>query len=106
MDATTTEIDLAAAVIAVLRSHKAELRAAGIRHLSLYGSVARNDATVRSDVDLAVDLDPHTPVGLFALAALERRLGELLGKPVDLLPEPTEKQRLQAAIDRDRRIVF
>ena len=103
---STTTIDMGERVIATLRAHEAELRRAGIRHLSLFGSVARGDAEVDSDVDLAAELDPDARIGLFALAALERRLAELVGRPVDLLPEPVEKPRLRANIDRDRRRAF
>jgi predicted nucleotidyltransferase len=93
-------------VIGILRANEAELRRAGIRHLSVFGSVARGDAEANSDVDLAAELDPDARIGLFALSALERRLVELVGRPVDLLPEPVEKPRLQANIDRDRRRAF
>ena len=103
---TTTTTDLAEGVIATLRAHEAELRAAGITGLSVFGSVARGDAEAGSDVDLVAELDPAARIGLFALVALERRLAELLGRPVDLLPEPVEKQRLRAKIDRDRRRAF
>jgi predicted nucleotidyltransferase len=103
---TTTASDLAQYVIATLRAHEAELRAAGILHLSLFGSVARGDAEFDSDVDLAAELDPSAGIGLFGLASLERRLAELLGRKVDLLPEPVEKQRLRANIDRDRSRAF
>jgi uncharacterized protein len=103
---TTTTPDLAEHVIAVLRAHEAELRQAGIRRLSLFGSVARGDAETDSDVDLAAELDPEAGIGLFALGALERRLAELVGRKVDLLPEPVEKLRLRADIDRDRRRAF
>lgn len=103
---TTTTTDLAEHVIATLQAHEAELRQAGIRHLSLFGSVARGDAEADSDVDLAAELAPEACVGLFALGALERRLTELVGRSVDLLPEPIEKPRLRANIDRDRRRAF
>jgi len=93
-------------VVAVLRAHEGELRAAGIRRLSLFGSVARGDAGAASDIDLAAELDPAARLDLFRLTALERRIGELLGRQVDLLPEPAEKARLQAQIDRDRRVAF
>lgn len=105
MDAAGTT-DLAERVITTLRAHEAELRAAGIRRLSLFGSVARGDNEADSDVDLAAELDPAAKIGLFRLSALERRLAELLSCPVDLQPEPVEKQRLQANIDRDRRRAF
>jgi len=103
---TTTASDLAEHVIATLRAHEAELRQAGICRLSLFGSVARGDARADSDVDLAAEMDPEAGVGLFALGALERRLAELVGRKVDLLPEPVEKQRLRVSIDRDRRRAF
>jgi predicted nucleotidyltransferase len=103
---TTTTADLAEHVIATLRAHETELRQAGIRCLSLFGSVARDDADVDSDVDLAAELDPEARIGLFALGALERRLAELLGRKVDLLAEPIETDRLRANVDRDRRRAF
>ncbi len=105
MDATTTT-ELADRVIATLRAHQTELRAAGIASLSVFGSVARGDAEEGSDVDLAAELDPAACMDLFRLVALERRIAELLDRAVDLLPEPVEKQRLQANIDRDRRRAF
>ena len=105
MDSTTTT-DPAERVITTLRAHEAELRAAGICHLSLFGSVARGDDEADSDVDLAAELDPEARIGLFALAALERRLSDLIGRPVDLLPEPIEKPHLRVSIERDRRRAF
>jgi uncharacterized protein len=103
---TTTTTGLAEHVIATLQAHETELRRVGILHLSLFGSVARSDAEASSDVDLAAELDPEARIGLFALGALERRLAELVGRKVDLLPEPAEKTRLRANIDRDRRRAF
>ena len=96
----------AESVIATLRAHEAELRAAGIKRLSLFGSVARGEAGPDSDVDLAVELDPAAHVSLFDLVSLDRRVGELLGRRAELLPEPVEKPRLRANIERDRRYVF
>ncbi len=103
---STTTVNLAEHVVATLRAHEAELRRAGIRRLSLFGSVARGDAEADSDVDLAAELDPNAGIGLFALAALERRLSELLGRRVDLLPEPVERARLRVNIERDRMRAF
>jgi predicted nucleotidyltransferase len=103
---TTDKQDTAERIVATLQTHAADLRAAGIRHLSLFGSFARGDAGPDSDVDLAVELDPAARIDLFRLTALERRLAELLGRQVDLVPEPVEKPRLQARIDRDRQLAF
>ena len=93
-------------VVATLRAHEAELRQAGLRSLSLFGSVARGETETDSDIDLAAEFDPAARMDLLQLTALERRIAELLGRPVDLLPEPVEKHRLQDQINRDRRRAF
>ncbi len=50
-------------VLAILRAHKPELRAAGVEHLRLFGSVARGDQTTESDVDVALELYPDAKLG-------------------------------------------
>ncbi len=97
---------LAHRIIEVLRTHESELRRAGVRHLSLFGSIARGDGDATSDIDLAAEFDPAAQMDLFRLHALEQRMTEMLGRRVDLLPEPVEKPRLRASIDRDRRRAF
>ncbi len=103
---TSVATNLAEQVIATLRTHEAELREDGICRLSLFGSIARGDAEPDSDVDLAAELEPAARIGLIGLVALEWRLAGLLGRPVDLLPEPVEKARLRTNIERDRRLAF
>jgi uncharacterized protein len=93
-------------VIATLRAHETELRQAGLRSLSLFGSVARGETEADSDIDLAAEFDPAVRMDLLQLSALERRIAELVGRPVDLLPEPVEKRRLQDQINQDRRRAF
>ena len=93
-------------LVAILRAHEGELREAGIRALSLFGSVARGEQGPSSDVDTSVQLDPEAHVGLFRLVALQSRLNTLLGRAVQLLPEPFESSRLQANLDTDRQRVF
>src|SRR5260221_12030835 len=82
-------------VIATLRAHESELRKSGLRSLSLFGSLARGEAEIGSDIDLAAEFDPAARMDLLRLAALERRLAGILGRPVDLLPAPLEKRPLE-----------
>jgi predicted nucleotidyltransferase len=103
---TTTASNLAEHVIATLRAHEAELRQAGIRRLSLFGSVARGDAEADSDVDLVAEFDPAAEMDLIRLVGLERRIAETLGRPVEILAEPVENPRLRANVERDRLIAF
>ncbi|MET0397740.1 MAG: nucleotidyltransferase family protein [Longimicrobiaceae bacterium] len=56
----------------------------GIRRLRLFGSVLRDDFRPDSDVDVLVEFEPGTTVGLITLAALELELGGIIGRKVDL----------------------
>jgi predicted nucleotidyltransferase len=97
-------------ILAELRAHKAELKAAGIEKISIFGSLARSDATDSSDVDVVIRLSPESSAGGFAyfgrLEALTQRLQEILGCPVDIVTEPVCKQRLRRIIERDATIAF
>jgi predicted nucleotidyltransferase len=79
-------------VITKLREHEPELKAAGIVHLRLHGSLARGTATASSDVDLIAEFDAKKHLSLLDMVGLENRLSDLLGVPVDLSPEHTLKQ--------------
>jgi predicted nucleotidyltransferase/DNA-binding XRE family transcriptional regulator len=61
----------------------------GARNARVFGSVARGEDTMNSDVDLLVDLD--NGVGVVSLAGLRRELTELLGAAVDVVPASTLK---------------
>jgi len=70
-------------VLQTLKQKNAELITKfGVKSLQLFGSVARDDATSTSDVDLLVEF--NRPVGYFGLFALQDYLEKLLGCPVDL----------------------
>jgi hypothetical protein len=55
----------------------------GIRKLALFGSVLRDDFTPQSDVDILVEFEPNTKLGL-RFFDVEQELSELLGRKVDL----------------------
>jgi predicted nucleotidyltransferase len=95
-----------AQIIARLRGHQRELRAAGVLRLSLFGSVARGEAGPDSDVDVVVKLDPRHPVDLFQFYRLADRLESVLNAKVDLVCEPIERPTLRERVERDRAHVF
>lgn len=69
----------------------------GARHIRVFGSVARGEEQPDSDVDFLVDF----PVGydLFnQRLPLTDRLAELLGRPVDLVPEHELNRHLREAV--------
>jgi predicted nucleotidyltransferase len=88
-------------VVKTLRLHEPELRASGIVHLRLFGSVARGEESSRSDVDLMADLDRSKRLSLVGMAHLENRLSDLLGAKVDLSPAGTMKETVRARAVRE-----
>jgi predicted nucleotidyltransferase len=84
-------------VIRKLNQRRADLRERyGVKSLALFGSVARDEATPASDVDLLVEF--NRPVGLFGLFALQDYLESLLGCPVDLGTPDSLKPRIRARV--------
>ncbi|HQP89310.1 MAG TPA: nucleotidyltransferase family protein [Thermoanaerobaculia bacterium] len=56
----------------------------GLRRLSLFGSVLRDDFRPDSDVDVLVEFRQGVRAGYLTMAAMERELSQLLGRRVDL----------------------
>ena len=93
-------------VIATLREHEPELKAAGIVHLRLHGSVARGEAAAASDVDLIAEFDARRRLSLLDMVALERRLTQLLGVRVDLSPAKMLKEAVRKKAEHEAVLAF
>ncbi|MDO5633525.1 MAG: nucleotidyltransferase domain-containing protein [Micrococcus sp.] len=63
------------------------IRDAGGGDVRVFGSVARGDDHVDSDIDLLFRM--NQPLSLMTLSRLESSLAVLLGSRVDLVPEST-----------------
>lgn len=74
-----------------VRAHAGDIRRlvaqAGGSNVRVFGSLATGEDHEGSDVDLVFTM--HTPMSLMRLGALERQLSELVGLPVDLVPDAT-----------------
>lgn len=68
----------------IIASHREELQAYSVKSLAIFGSVARDEATDASDVDLLVEFEDGKPVGLFTFIRLTHFLQDILGCRVDL----------------------
>jgi len=86
----------------LLRQHRGELSKLGVAHLSLYGSVARDQADEQSDVDVIVDTSDGQAPGLFLLARITDELERILGRPVDVI----SRRGLDHAKALKRRVAF
>ncbi len=88
-------------VIAILRGHENELRAAGVAHLSLFGSTARGDQRPDSDVDLLAAFDNTRRISLLAVAGIEQQISRMLGRSVELVEEGTLKPRVRERVEAE-----
>jgi predicted nucleotidyltransferase len=67
-----------------------------ISALSVFGSVARDEARADSDVDILVEF--NQPVGLFQFIELQQRLEAVLGCKVDLGTLRSLKPRIKEQV--------
>jgi hypothetical protein len=83
-----------------LRLQADHLRARGVVHLALFGSLARGEATPDSDIDIVVDIDPGRRFSLLDQADLRLFFGDLLEREADVVIRedlrPAFRQRIAA----------
>jgi predicted nucleotidyltransferase len=96
-----------ALIIAKLREHEPELKAAGVEHLFLHGSYARGTALRElSDVDLIAEFDTAREYSLLDRVRLENRLADMLGVKVDLAPARMLKDDVRERAAREAVLAF
>lgn len=102
--------ELRSEVLRTLRALEPELRAEGVRHVSVFGSVARGEDILASDVDLALDLAPGAAPTGFQFTAyvdrLKRRLAAALSRNVDIVILPARRRELKEALSREAILAF
>ena len=67
-----------------------------VREVSLFGSLARQNATPSSDIDLLVEFEKGAD--LFDLVGLSLFLEDELGRPVDVVPKGAIRDELRREI--------
>ena len=77
-----------------------------IRRLSLFGSVLRDDFGPDSDVDVLVEFEPGTPMGLMGLTRVEMALSDLLGRKVDLNTPRGLHQRFRDKVLAEAEVLY
>lgn len=82
-----------------MQAHRARLAELGVTSLSLFGSVARGDATETSDIDLLVSFDGRATFDRFM--DLKLFLEDLLGRRVDLVTEKALREEIRALVEQE-----
>ncbi len=76
-----------------------------VKKAYLFGSYARDEADVDSDLDILVELDHSQPIGM-KFFAYQTELQELLHKKVDLVSSQGLSRHVQPFIDRDKILIY
>lgn len=93
-------------VIATLIEHRDALRARGVRHAALFGSVARGEARPDSDLDILIELDPEAKIDIFDYAGIRRYIAELFANPVDVVDRNSLRPHVRPSAESDAIYAF
>ncbi len=81
-----------------------------VEELALFGSVLRDDFGPHSDIDILIRFKTERTPGLFGIAEMERELGDLFGRRVDLVTraavETSRNYIRRKAILESARVVY
>jgi uncharacterized protein len=92
-------------VITKLRAHETDLHRAGVAQLYLFGSVARQQATPNSDVDLFFDTN-NPRFSLIELVDVQDQVTAILGVQTDVMTRASLHPRLRQRIEAEALRVF
>jgi uncharacterized protein len=87
--------------IETLRRSEHALRQRGVRHVALFGSVARGDDNADSDIDIMIEFDPDARVTVFDYVDLKEYIAGLFDKPVDVVNRDSLKSHIRPVATAD-----
>lgn len=86
-------------VLSLLKEHLKEIKGFKIQKISIFGSVARNQDSPQSDIDILVKFEEPTSFDQYM--DLKFFLEDLLGRRVDLVTEDAIRIELKHFIEKD-----
>jgi uncharacterized protein len=93
-------------VLATLRRNESALRARGVRHAALFGSIARGDHRPDSDIDIMIEVDPDAHITVFDYVGLKEYIAGLFETPVDVVSRDGLKSYVRPAATADAIYAF
>jgi predicted nucleotidyltransferase len=76
-----------------------------VKKAYLFGSYSRNEADENSDIDILVELDHSTPIGL-RFFTYKDDLQNLLKKKVDIVSDEGTSKYIKPVIDKEKVLIY
>ena len=92
--------------LSTLRRHQSALRARGVTHAAVFGSVSRGEKRPDSDLDIMIDIDPEAHVTLFDYVGLKDYIASLFDGPVDVIDREALKPHLRVPATQNMLYAF
>jgi hypothetical protein len=92
--------------IATLRRNESALRARGVAHAAVFGSVARGANHPDSDLDILVEFEPGAEGTMYDYIRFKEYVAGLFEGPVDVIDRAALKPHLRAPAARDAVYAF
>lgn len=89
-----------------LRENERALRARGVTHAALFGSVARGEQGPDSDIDIMVEIAPEAPVGIYEYVGIVQFIEDLFPARVDVVERSSLKRYVRPQAERDAVYAF
>jgi predicted nucleotidyltransferase len=93
-------------VLETLRQNEPALRARGVLHAALFGSVARGTNGPDSDIDILIDIAPNAVSDIYTYVGLKNYIAELFTGPVDVIDRGALKPHVRPPAEADAIYAF
>ena len=93
-------------ILARLQENEAALRARGVAHAALFGSLARGEQRPDSDIDIMVEIAPGARVGVFEYVGIVRFIEEMFPTRVEVANREGLKSLVRPSAERDAIYAF
>ena len=77
-----------------------------VQWVGIFGSLARNEMSENSDVDIALQFEKNSGTSLFEYVKYKQDLEEMIGRKVDMVTYKYIRPRLKKYVDEDLVIIL
>ena len=90
----------------ILKRHEGELREQGVSRAALFGSVARDEARIGSDIDVMIEFAPDAAISVWAYARLKDLIQGFFGERVDVVSRNGLNRHIRPTVEREALYAF